>query len=82
MQTIDPGAFTLESLRATQTRHGLVDAGIAVDEERPEYLRIPQQEHAELPWKGRVYRYPDRWAAIALELKPDFLRRKFRSLTS
>lgn len=44
------------------------DRGVPVDEAGPEYVRVPQQEPAEFEWRGKTYRYLNRWAAVQMDL--------------
>ena len=46
--------------------------GIPVDEAGPEYIRVPQEEHAEFKFGNNVYRYLNRWAAGEMDLRLEF----------
>ena len=45
------------------------DRGIPDDEAGPEYVRVPQAEHAEFKLGKTVYRYLNRWAAVEMDLR-------------
>ena len=48
------------------------NAGIPVDEAGPEYVRVPQEEHAEFTFSGSVYRYLNRWDAGEMDMRREF----------
>ncbi len=45
---------------------------LPVDEAGPEYIRVPQSEHAEFTRGNNVYRYLNRWAAGEMDLQLEF----------
>jgi len=48
------------------------DGGIPVDEAGPEYIRVPQEEHADFKLGKNVYRYLNRWDAGEMDLRLEF----------
>jgi hypothetical protein len=46
--------------------------GISVDKAGPNYVRVPQEEHAEFKLGNNVYRYINRWAAEKMDLRLEF----------
>jgi len=48
------------------------DGGIPVDKAGPDYVRVPQEEHAEFKLGNNVYRYLNRWAAGEMDLRLEF----------
>jgi len=46
--------------------------GISVHKAGPDYVRVPQEEHAEFEFDSNVYRYLNRWAAGEMDLRLEF----------